>query len=90
MQASDGNIWGLSETGGIAPDRPGTIFALTLEGSIITSAEFTCKTTGCNPTGMVQGKDGNFYENAITGGNAPNRNALGTVFRVKAGLPPVR
>lgn len=86
MQASDGNLWGLAQNGGTSPDRPGTLFTLTPSGTFISSEEFNCSTTGCNPTGMVEGKDGNFYGNAITGGSAPNRDPLGTLFKVAAGL----
>ena len=85
LQASDGNLWGLSESGGIAPDRPGTVFAVSLSGSVITSAAFTCASTGCNPESMVQGSDGNFYGLAIKGGHAAT-NPLGTVFKIDAGL----
>ncbi|GEM_PF-4418976 len=35
---------------------------------------------------MVQGKDGNFYGNAITEGTAPNRHPLGTFFEIATGL----
>jgi uncharacterized repeat protein (TIGR03803 family) len=88
LQASDGNLWGLSSNGGISADRPGTLFTLTTAGQFISSEEFNCVTTGCIPLGMVEGRDGNFYGNAIQGGSAPNRNPLGTFFEVKAGLPP--
>ena len=86
MQASNGNLWGLAQNGGISPDRPGTLFTLTTSGSFIGSEEFNCRTTGCNPTGMVEGSDGIFYGNAITGGSAPNRNPLGTFFKVATRL----
>jgi len=87
LQASDGNLWGLSINGGTSPDRPGTVFALTLSGAFLGSEEFTCATTGCFPEGMVEGSDGNFYGNAIGGGTAVDGNPLGTVFEIKAGLP---
>jgi uncharacterized repeat protein (TIGR03803 family) len=86
MQASDGNLWGLSPNGGTAPDRPGTLFTLTTSGTFISSEQFICSTTGCNPTGMVEGRDGNFYGNAGTGGNAAGKNPEGTFFKVAAGL----
>jgi uncharacterized repeat protein (TIGR03803 family) len=86
LQGSDGNLWGLAVNGGTAPDRPGTLFTLTTSGTFISSEEFNCTTTGCNPEGMVEGSDGNFYGNAITGGAAPSRNPLGTFFKVAAGL----
>jgi uncharacterized repeat protein (TIGR03803 family) len=86
LQGSDGNLWGLSSEGGISPDRPGTLFTLTTAGKFISSKEFNCSTEGCNPMGMVEGADGNFYGNAIKGGSAPNRAPLGTFFKVAAGL----
>jgi uncharacterized repeat protein (TIGR03803 family) len=88
LQASDGNLWGLSTNGGTAPNRPGTLFTLTTSGIFLGSEQFNCSTEGCNPVGMVEGSDGNFYGSAITGGSAPNRNPLGTFFKVAAGLPP--
>lgn len=90
LQASDGNLWGLAANGGTAPDRPGTIFALTTAGKFLGSEEFNCESTGCIPQGMVEGSDGNFYGTAIQGGSAPNRNPLGTFFKIAAGLPARR
>jgi uncharacterized repeat protein (TIGR03803 family) len=90
LQASDGNLWGIAISAGISPDRPGTVFALTLAGQFLTGVQFNCAKTGCNPEGIVQGSDGAFYGTAIKGGSAPI-NPLGTVFKVDAGLPaPLR
>jgi uncharacterized repeat protein (TIGR03803 family) len=80
MQASDGNLWGLSGF------QNGSFFAITLGGTSITSGAFTCNVTGCTPTGMIEGRDGNFYGVAESGGNAPGLNAEGTVFKIAAGL----
>jgi uncharacterized repeat protein (TIGR03803 family) len=90
MQASDGNLWGLSIDGGNSPDRPGTILAVSTSGTLIASSEFDCTNTGCDPEGMIQASDGNFYGTAIKGGNAPGYNPEGTLFKVEAGLPPLR
>lgn len=60
-------------------------FAVTLGGTSITSGAFTCNSTGCQPQGMVEAKDGNFYGTAIMGGTAPG-NPEGTVFKIAAGL----
>jgi len=79
LQASDGNLWGLSDF------RNGSFFAITLGGASLTSGAFNCNTTGCQPQGMIEGKDGNFYGTAIMGGTAPG-NPEGTVFRIAAGL----
>ena len=88
LQGSDGNLWGLAVNGGLSSNRPGTLFTLTTSGTFLSSEEFNCTKTGCNPEGMVEGSDGNFYGNAFTGGTAPNRNSLGTFFKVAAGLKP--
>jgi len=80
LQASDGNLWGLSDFGN------GSFFSITLSGTSITSGPFNCSTTGCQPQGMMEGRDGNFYGTAIMGGNAPGLNAEGTVFKIAAGL----
>lgn len=80
LQASDGNIWGLSDY------RDGSFFAITLDGVSITSAPFTCGTTGCTPQGMIEGRDGNFYGSAMNGGFMPGKNPIGTVFKIAAGL----
>jgi uncharacterized repeat protein (TIGR03803 family) len=88
LQASDGNLWGLSAEGGTAPNRPGTLFSLTTAGKFLNSQEFNCAKDGCNPLGLVEGNDGNFYGNAISGGSAPKRSPLGTFFKVAAGLKP--
>lgn len=86
LQASDGNMWVLTSDGGPQPARPGAVFAVTLQGSEITSAAFTCATTGCSPTGRIQGSDGAFYGIAAQGGSAPKQNPLGTLFKIDAGL----
>ena len=88
QQASDGNLWVLSQDGGPAPTRPGEIFAVSLQGSKIAAASLDCATTGCGPSGMIQGSDGAFYGIAQLGGSAPSQVPLGTVFKVDAGLPP--
>jgi uncharacterized repeat protein (TIGR03803 family) len=80
LQASDGNLWGLSSF------RNGSFFSISLSGVSLTSGPFTCNLTGCEPQGMVEGADGNFYGTAIMGGLAPGKNAEGTVFKIAANL----
>ncbi|MFZ1129488.1 MAG: choice-of-anchor tandem repeat GloVer-containing protein [Terriglobales bacterium] len=89
QQASDGNLWVLTGDGGPAPTLPGEIFAVNLQGAKIAAAAFDCATTGCGPSGVIQGSDGAFYGVAGLGGFAPNQVPLGSVFKVDAGLPPL-
>jgi uncharacterized protein (TIGR03437 family) len=89
IQASDGNLYGT--TYGTPPDSAGsmvvfhgTIFKLTLSGTLATLYTF-CSQTGCsdggNPAvGVIQASDGNFYGTTASGGTNPNL-ADGTVFK---------
>lgn len=86
IQASDGNLWGLTSDGGPQPGRPGAVFAISTSGSNVADAAFDCTTTGCTPSGMIQGTDGNFYGIAQVGGSAKGKNPMGTVFKIDAGL----
>jgi len=85
LQASDGNLWGLTNIGG------GTFFTIRLDGKLVNIGGFDCNRTGCLPYQMIQASDGNLYGIAGGGGVAPpNEVALGTVFRIAAGLPRLR
>jgi uncharacterized repeat protein (TIGR03803 family) len=88
LQASDKNLWVLTYDGG--PTQAGAVFAVTTAGVHLTRAPFTCATTGCHPSGMIQGRDGNFYGIATVGGRAAGRNPLGTLFKMNAGLPALQ
>lgn len=84
MQASDGNLWGLAVTGGTGPNRPGTLFAFTTTGTLVTTEEFNCA-KGCSPLGMTEGSDGNFYGIAVSDGSGPGH-PMGTIFKVDAAI----
>ena len=81
LQASDGNLWGISDFSG------GSFFTITLSGESIQSESFNCSQTGCGPQGMIEGTDGNLYGVGIAGGNRPGDIPLGTVFKIAAELP---
>jgi hypothetical protein len=81
LQASDGNLWGLSNY------RDGSYFAITLGGDSLYSGGFVCFATGCQPNGMIEASDGNFYGNTAHGGHASGEYPIGTVFKIAAGLP---
>jgi uncharacterized repeat protein (TIGR03803 family) len=76
LQASDGDLYGTADLGGI--DNKGTVFKITLSGTLTTLHSFT-GTDGANPNaGLVQATDGNFYGAASDGGT----NGNGTVFKI--------
>jgi len=78
LQATDGNFYGTTRTGG---KGPGTIYQFSQTGTFKTIYKF-CKTGGCldgsNPVGLVEGLDGNFYGVTSEGG----ANGYGAVFKV--------
>ncbi len=81
MQATDGNLYGTTSDGG-AHGAGGTVFKITLSGSLTTIYSF-CAVSQCadgqgpNST-LVQGVDGNFYGTTRTDGVTH----AGTVFKL--------
>ena len=71
IQASDGNLYGVTST---------TVFRITLSGTLTTLYTFgTQSNDGRSPSGpLVQGSDGNLYGLTGSGGTA----AGGTIFRI--------
>ncbi len=86
---TDGNLYGVTYEGG-ANDY-GTVFRLTLSGSLTTLYSF-CNLTGCtdgrNPYGgLVEGSDGNLYGTTAAGGTSEGGTGAGTIFKItSAGL----
>ena len=81
IQASDGNLYGVASFGG--QSGAGTIFKATLAGAVTplysfgaTSTDTHTNTDGSSPSGIIQGRDGNFYGTTLNGGPG----ALGTIF----------
>jgi uncharacterized repeat protein (TIGR03803 family) len=91
--ATDGNFYGTSGGGGAYGS--GTVYELTLEGTLTTLYSFCAQTNcpdGAVPQGMIQARDGNFYGTTESGGNptcgteladgVPTPFSCGTVFRI--------
>ena len=82
-QGSDGNLYGTTAgfMGKGTVVNAGTIFKLTLSGTLTTLHSFTSATDGSTPLGtLVQGTDGNFYGMTVQGG----ANGLGTLFKISS------
>jgi len=83
MQASDGNFYGTTETGGAYGD--GTVFKMTTNGVLTTLFCFS-GSNGSSPEGiLVQGYDGNLYGTTTFGGagyNGSPTSGNGTIFVV--------
>ena len=79
VQALNGLLYGTAPFGGAAGD--GTIFNITLDGTLRTVDSFN-GTDGTSPwNALVQGTDGNFYGTTSNGG----ANGFGTVFKINQG-----
>jgi uncharacterized repeat protein (TIGR03803 family) len=90
IQATDGNLYGTSSCGGglnFTGPGPcnGTIFKITLGGTLTTLYRF-CSQTNCTDgiypqAGLTQASDGDFYGTTYGGGG----NGYGTIFQITAG-----
>ena len=80
VQGSDGNFYGTTaEEIATDPHSRGTVFRITSEGTLTTLYRFGGGSDGNNPeTGLVEGRDGNFYGTTREGG----MDLVGTVFRI--------
>ena len=78
VQASDGNLYGVTQSGGSA--GYGTIFRIDLAGALTTLHSFTGGAGGSEPRGaLVEGPDGKLYGTTF---NGDNEGGQGTVFRI--------
>ena len=79
IQASDGNLYGVTPSGGTFGD--GTVFQISTNGLLTVLHSFQ-GSDGANPFGLMQGRDGNLYGTTWEGGT----DGGGTVFRLV--IPP--
>jgi uncharacterized repeat protein (TIGR03803 family) len=83
IEASDGNFYGGTQSGGSNNPYAGIIFKLTSAGALTTLYSFSGP-DGSGPEGvMVQATDGSLYGTTVGGGSSSNCNGnCGTVFRI--------
>jgi uncharacterized repeat protein (TIGR03803 family) len=90
IQATDGNLYGMTTGGGTGPcvdnygiSGCGTIFQITPAGALTTLNYFTqAEGGGTNAGGLLQGTNGEFYGTTAGGGTYQ----FGTVFSLNVGL----
>jgi uncharacterized repeat protein (TIGR03803 family) len=82
---NDGNFYGVTSGGGTS--GVGTVFKITLQGSLITLNSLNAAIGSFPFSRLVQGPDGNFYGTTPSGGNlvACSGFGCGTVFRITPG-----
>jgi len=79
VQASDGNFYGTTYSGGTASCGCGTVFKITSSGTVTILHSFTGGSEGEQPTaGLVQATDGKLYGTTQYGGSS----GRGTVFKI--------
>jgi len=86
--AASGNLYGVASSGGA--HGAGAIFSSTVAGAVTplysfgaVSSDAYTNTDGANPTGIMQGSDGNFYGTTASGGPQ----ALGSIFAFNGVAP---
>ena len=81
VQASDGNFYGVTYSGGDLSCGCGTVFKITPAGAFTTLHTFR-NGDGKSPTGpLIQAKDGNLYGTTLNGGT----HGVGTIFKITLG-----
>jgi uncharacterized repeat protein (TIGR03803 family) len=89
IQATDGNLYGTTLKGGGNGGDFGTVFKISLSGTLTALYSF-CSQTSCTDgvspySPVLEGTDGNVYGTTYSGGAVPN--GYGTVFSLAVGLP---
>jgi uncharacterized repeat protein (TIGR03803 family) len=83
LQGTDGNYYGCTGKGGV--NNLGTVFKMTPAGTVTTIYQFDGSAWPCS--GLIQGKDGNFYGTTTNGGGVFKLTSAGvyTVLHAFAG-----
>jgi len=82
LQGTDGNLYGLANTGG--SQSVGTVFEVSTNGVLQNFVSLTTTTGDAPSSSLIQAQDGALY-----GVAALNGGGSGTVFRVEVGQAPV-
>ena len=77
VQGPNGSLYGTTY-GGSGSTRQGTIFSITLDGTLTTLHTFTGSDGGSSQAGLIAATDGNLYGASKFGGTAGN----GTIFNI--------
>jgi uncharacterized repeat protein (TIGR03803 family) len=78
IQAADGNLYGTTYQGGPNVCSCGTVFKITLQGTLTTLHSFGAGEPNNPIAGVIQATDGNFYGTSYAGGT----NNWGTVYEM--------
>ncbi len=87
VQATDGNFYGTSSSGGQGSAAVGTVFKITPAGTFTNLHTFTGSDGGTPESNLIQATDGKLYGTTMTG-NQLGAGLYGTVFHLDAGITP--
>jgi uncharacterized repeat protein (TIGR03803 family) len=87
MQGTDGNLYGTTAgiTGNVAMNTGGSVFMMTLEGTLTTLLRMGGWLGSFPETGLAQGTDGNLYGTTAGGRGISYYGPYGTVFQMPPG-----
>jgi uncharacterized repeat protein (TIGR03803 family) len=77
VPADNGNLYGITSSGGSGCSYCGTVFQISARGTLFTMHSFD-GSDGLNPLGLMQASNGDFYGTTSTGGSGSG----GTIFRM--------
>jgi uncharacterized repeat protein (TIGR03803 family) len=77
VPAANGDLYGITSSGGSGCSDCGTVFQITSRGTLFTLHSFD-GSDGLNPLGLMQASNGDFYGTTSTGGSGSG----GTIFRM--------
>jgi uncharacterized repeat protein (TIGR03803 family) len=77
VPATNGDLYGITSSGGSGCSDCGTVFQISSRGTVFTLHSFD-GSDGLNPLGLMQASNGDFYGTTSTGGSGSG----GTIFRM--------
>jgi uncharacterized repeat protein (TIGR03803 family) len=85
IQATDGDFYGTTKSGGLNVVAGGTVFEITPTGTLTTLYDFCSKPNcadGYEPEALILSAHGNIYGMTLEGGYSDYGTANGTIFRI--------
>ena len=89
IQAADGNLYGVTESGVGGEGISGSVYKMTLSGTVTKLHQFGFDSSGgSNPSDLIQDTNGTFYAGTLQGGEGYCDYGCGIIFSLSVGLGP--